>query len=87
MSCSRMFKMQPTDRGMCCSFNMDAAEKGYKESGYTESLMKLQTRDRELSIPFENEDQRERHKKFQQDLREFAKAWDVPVIFGVLKND
>ena len=24
---------------------------------------------------------------FQQDLREFAKAWDVPVIFGVLKND
>ena len=24
---------------------------------------------------------------FQEDLKEFAKAWDVPAIFGVLKND
>ena len=32
MSCSAIFKTQPTDRGMCCSFNMEVAEKVYKES-------------------------------------------------------
>ena len=59
MSCSTMFKMQPTDRGMCCSFNMEAAEKVYKKSRYTESLKKLQTRDKELSFQYVNEEQLE----------------------------
>ena len=59
MSCSTLFKMHPTDRGMCCSFNMEAAEKGYKESRYTESLKKLQTRDKALSFRSDNEERKE----------------------------
>ncbi len=32
ISCSAIFTMFPTDRGMCCTFNMDAADKIFKES-------------------------------------------------------
>ena len=57
--CSLIFKMQPTDRGMCCSFNMEAAEKIYKESQYTRSLRELQTQDKKLSFQFKHEEQKE----------------------------
>ena len=30
VSCSSIFSMYPTDRGMCCSFNMQKAEEMFK---------------------------------------------------------
>ena len=50
MNCSDIFKTQPTDRGMCCTFNMEAAEKVYKESKYTEALTKMREQDQNLSF-------------------------------------
>ena len=32
--CARIFTMFPTDRGMCCTFNLDAADKMFKASSY-----------------------------------------------------
>lgn len=31
VKCSAIFKMFPTDRGMCCTFNLEAAEKIFHE--------------------------------------------------------
>ena len=42
MKCSAVFKTNPTDRGMCCTFNALAAEELYKESKFTKAVSKLQ---------------------------------------------
>ncbi len=42
MNCSAIFETFPTDRGMCCTFNMDAAEKIFSESRFQESVIKYQ---------------------------------------------
>ena len=51
MSCAAIFKTRPTDRGMCCSFNMEAAENVLKQSRYTSALNKLQQQEQNLSYP------------------------------------
>ena len=40
--CSRVFKTNPTDRGMCCTFNALAAEEIYRESKFSKIVTKLQ---------------------------------------------
>ena len=45
VNCSDIFKMTPTDRGMCCAFNVEAADKLYKKNKFQESLSKLQDQD------------------------------------------
>ena len=42
ISCSSIFEMKPTDRGMCCSFNMEKANKIFQKSKYTELLNEAQ---------------------------------------------
>ena len=42
ISCSSIFEMKPTDRGMCCSFNMEKANKIFQKSKYTELLDEAQ---------------------------------------------
>ena len=42
VNCSVIFKTNPTDRGMCCTFNALAAEKIYRESKFSESVSELQ---------------------------------------------
>ena len=42
MKCSAVFKTNPTDRGMCCTFNALAAEKLYKDSKFSRSVSKMQ---------------------------------------------
>ena len=32
--CSAIFQTSPTDRGMCCTFNLEAAEKMFKDEQY-----------------------------------------------------
>ena len=51
MSCSSIFTMKPTDRGMCCSFNMAKADKIFKDSRYTRALAKMEKQDRKLAFP------------------------------------
>lgn len=45
ISCAAIFKTFPTDRGMCCTFNMEAAEKIFQESEYAKDITKMQTKD------------------------------------------
>ena len=39
--CSAIFKTTPTDRGMCCTFNLQAAEKMFKDEEYRVSNVLL----------------------------------------------
>ena len=41
MPCSAIFKTTPTDRGMCCTFNLQAAEKMFKDEEYRVSNVLL----------------------------------------------
>jgi hypothetical protein len=50
LNCSSIFTMFPTDRGMCCSFNMEKADKMFRQSKYTEMMNKLMDRDRSKSF-------------------------------------
>ena len=38
ISCNAIFQKRPTDRGMCCSFNMEKAEHILKNSSYTKAI-------------------------------------------------
>ena len=42
ISCPSIFEMVPTDRGMCCSFNMEKAENIFQKSKYTELINEAQ---------------------------------------------
>ena len=42
VSCSAIFKTNPTDRGMCCTFNARAAEEIYRDSMFSQSVNRLQ---------------------------------------------
>ena len=45
ISCNAIFQMRPTDRGMCCSFNMESAERILKQSKYMEAIATRQSYD------------------------------------------
>lgn len=45
INCATIFQQRPTDRGMCCAFNMEKAEDTFKKSKYTEAISKRQARD------------------------------------------
>ena len=46
VNCSAVFRMTPTDKGMCCTFSVDAAENLFRESSFSDSLSRLQSQDR-----------------------------------------
>ena len=50
LNCSSIFSMFPTDRGMCCSFNMERAETMFRESQYRERIDSLTRRDKGLTF-------------------------------------
>jgi hypothetical protein len=50
LPCSSIFTMFPTDRGMCCSFNMEKANALFRQSKYTQMMDKLINRDRRMSF-------------------------------------
>ena len=53
VSCSSIFFARPTDRGMCCTFNMEKAENIFRKSKYTSALSEMQNHDRKYG--FEDE--------------------------------
>ena len=48
--CSKIFTTFPTDRGMCCSFNIAAAEDIFVESTYTKQLKYMQACDKRSAL-------------------------------------
>ena len=43
--CPAIFKTLPTDRGMCCSFNMEKAEELFEKSNYADMVQTMQDQD------------------------------------------
>ena len=54
MTCSDIFITFPTDIGMCCSFNMKAAEEIFYNSTYTNLIKELQLKDKLASFQYKN---------------------------------
>ena len=50
ISCASVFVTRSTDRGMCCSFNMEKADRIFKEGTYGKMVMSMQTKDRSGSF-------------------------------------
>ena len=50
MSCAAIFNTFPTDRGMCCSFNMDAADEIFAGSTFPGLISLLDSQDRNSSF-------------------------------------
>ena len=48
--CSKVFDTFPTDRGMCCTFNMKAADEIFMESKYREMVQFMEERDKNMSF-------------------------------------
>ena len=48
--CSAIFETFPTDRGMCCAFNMEKADNIFKKGNYTKMVSYLQERDKNNSF-------------------------------------
>ena len=48
--CSKVFDTFPTDQGMCCTFNMDTAEKMFLKGKYQGRVNFMQNRDHEFSF-------------------------------------
>jgi hypothetical protein len=48
--CAAIFKTFPTDRGMCCSFNMKAADEIFQEKSYSSFIQNLQDYDKGFSF-------------------------------------
>ena len=46
ISCPIIFETLPTDRGMCCTFNMEKAEKMFKNSSYSRAISRMQASDK-----------------------------------------
>ena len=46
MPCQAIFKTLPTDRGMCCSFNMEKAENIFQKSTFSDLVQNMQEFDR-----------------------------------------
>lgn len=49
MPCSAIFKSFPTDRGMCCTFNLDRAEEIFRKSEYRDLISQMQATDSQLA--------------------------------------
>jgi hypothetical protein len=43
--CALIFKTSPTDQGMCCTFNIEAADMMFQEGPYQEMLKKMEEKD------------------------------------------
>ena len=48
VDCGQIFVARPSDRGMCCAFNFDNAEKIFKKTLYTDSFARMQNKDKSL---------------------------------------
>jgi len=48
--CSAIFTTFPTDRGMCCSFNIQAADSIFLSGTFTKQLKKMQVNDKNYSV-------------------------------------
>ena len=57
ISCATIFHKQPTDRGMCCSFNIEKAEELLKKSKYTDVIVARQKYDSEHGFDSNNKPQ------------------------------
>ena len=78
ISCSAIFQKYPTDRGVCCSFNMKNAENVFIESRFTEMMSKKQREDVKKS--FEDSSTPNWYKKTNQPISNSGSARGLKLI-------
>ena len=49
ISCAAIFSMQPTDQGMCCTFNKDKADEMFRENSFRDQIVRLTGQDKDNS--------------------------------------
>ena len=50
VNCSAIFDTRPTDRGMCCTFNMEKVVDVFRESKYRDGVFNMQQKDKNNSF-------------------------------------
>ena len=50
LSCSSIFSMYPTDRGMCCTFNKQKADEMFRANRYQEQISRMTKQDKDHSV-------------------------------------
>ena len=83
--CSKIFDTFPTDRGMCCTFNMESAEKMFKKGKYQERVLFMQNRDKNLSFD-RTTDMPERWFKNNEPVSEAGRSKGLQVILDSHSN-
>ena len=55
--CSELFTTSPTDRGMCCTFNLEKAQAMFKTGQFSETVERLQARDKSKGFGIKSDGQ------------------------------
>ena len=78
INCNAIFQKRPTDRGMCCSFNIEKAEKIFKDSKYRTSISLRQTE--EATKGFENDETPDWYTKNHEPVPNAGRSKGLTVI-------
>ena len=79
LSCNSIFRKQPTEQGMCCSFNMKKAEEMLRYSRYKESVTFRQSEETQMS--FEPDEQPEWYRNQDEPRPEAGLNKGLTIIF------
>ena len=79
LSCNSIFRKQPTEQGMCCSFNMKKAEEMLRYSRYKESVTLRQAEETQMS--FEEDETPEWYTKGQEPKPEAGVKKGLTIVF------
>ena len=79
LSCNSIFRKQPTEQGMCCSFNMKKAEEMLRYSRYKESITTRQSEETQMS--FEEGEKPEWYKKGGEPKSEAGVKKGLTIVF------
>ena len=84
VSCPAIFTTFPTDRGMCCSFNMKAADEIFADSEFSASVKQLQTED--LALSFDNTTLPEEYVKNKEPKSQAGRKMGLEVVLDAHSN-
>ena len=79
LNCNSIFRKQPTEQGMCCSFNMKKAEEMLRYSRYRDSVTIRQSEETQLS--FEQDEKPEWYMKRKEPKPEAGLKKGLTIIF------
>ena len=79
INCNSIFQKRPTDQGMCCTFNMEKAEKILKKTKYTKAIAAQQAE--EAKLGFENDEKPNWYVDANEPISEAGRDNGLKLIF------